>query len=164
MSRSVNLVVLIGNLTRDPEMRYTPKGSAVTSFGIATNRSWTTDEGERKEVADFHNIVAWGRLGEICNQYLRKGRKVYIKGRLTSSSWEDNEGNKKSRVEVTAEDMIIMDSKRVEDFGGEVAPEGGRGAANSSGEDISPEAVSAGVASTEASQNSDDKEGEATPF
>lgn len=116
------MAVLIGNLTRDPEMRYTPKGSPVTTFGVATNRVWTTSEGEKQEATDFHNVAAWGKLAEICNQFLRKGRKVYIQGRIHNSSWDAPDGTKKYRSEVVADDMVILDSKRVEDFEGGAAP------------------------------------------
>ena len=92
MARSLNKVMLIGNLTRDPEMRYTPQGAAVCTFGVATNRSWTTESGEKKEDAEFHNIVAWNKLAEICSQLLKKGRKVYVEGRLSTRSWQGQDG------------------------------------------------------------------------
>lgn len=111
MARSLNRVQLIGNLTRDPELRYTPSGSAVCTFGIATNRSWTTDSGEKREEVDFHNIVAWRKLGELCSQFLVKGRKVYVEGRLTTRSWTGQDGQQKSRTEVVIDDMILLDSK-----------------------------------------------------
>jgi len=111
MAKSLNKVMLIGNLTRDPEMRYTPQGTAVCSFGVATNRSWTTDSGEKKEDADFHNIVAWNKLAEICSQLLKKGRKVYVEGRLSTQSWQGTDGVKKQKTEVIINDMIILDRK-----------------------------------------------------
>lgn len=112
-SRSLNKVMLIGNLTRDPEMRYTPNGTAVCSFGLATNRSWQTgDGGERKEETEFHRIVAWNKLAELCSQLLTKGRKVYIEGRLQTRSWEGPEGEKRQATEVVAEDMVLLDSRR----------------------------------------------------
>ncbi len=111
MAKSLNRVQLIGNLTRDPELRYTPSGSAVCSFGIATNRSWTTDTGEKREEADFHNIVAWRKLAEICSQYLKKGGKVYVEGRLTTRSWIAQDGQQKSRTEVVIDDMIMLDGR-----------------------------------------------------
>ncbi len=111
MARSLNKVQLIGNLTRDPELRYTPSGAAVCTFGIATNRSWTTDTGEKHEEPDFHNIVAWNKLGELCSQLLAKGRKVYVEGRLSTRSWTSQEGQQRSRTEVVIEDMILLDSK-----------------------------------------------------
>lgn len=111
MARSLNKVQLIGNLTRDPELRYTPNGKAVCSFGIATNRYWTTESGEKREEADFHNIVAWNKLAELCSQFLLKGRKVYVEGRLSTRSWTSQDGQQKSRTEVVIDDMILLDSK-----------------------------------------------------
>lgn len=108
MARSVNKVILIGNLTRDPEMRYTPNGQAVVSFGLATNRRWTDKAGEQKEDTEFHNIVAWGKLAELCSQLLKKGRKVYIEGRLQTRSWEGKDGVTRSRTEIVTEDMVVL--------------------------------------------------------
>jgi single-strand DNA-binding protein len=85
--RSVNKVILLGNLTRDPELRYTENKKAVCAFGLATNRNWTTDTGEKREETEFHRIVAWDKLAEVCGQYLKKGRKVYVEGRLQSRSY-----------------------------------------------------------------------------
>jgi single-strand DNA-binding protein len=90
MARSLNRVQLIGNLTRDPELRYTPQGTAVCSFGLATNRSWTTETGEKKEEAEFHRIVAWNKLAELCSQFLTKGKKVYLEGRLSTKNHYGN--------------------------------------------------------------------------
>lgn len=111
MARSLNKVMLIGNLTRDPEMRYTPQGTAVCTFGVATNREWKTESGEKKEDAEFHNIVAWNKLAEICANLLKKGRKVYVEGRLSTRSWEGQDGVKKQRTEVVISDMVILDRK-----------------------------------------------------
>ena len=116
MARSVNMAIIVGNLTRDPELRYTPAGHAVCSFGVATNRTWTTADGERKEEAEFHNVVAWNRLAEICSQYLAKGRKVYIQGRLQTRTWEGQDGVRRSRTEIIADDMVILSPR------GEAAP------------------------------------------
>lgn len=114
-SRSLNKVMLIGNLTRDPELRYLPQGTAVCSFGLATNRSWVpSDSTERKEEAEFHRIVAWNKLAELCSQLLTKGRKVYIEGRLQTRSWETPNGEKRQSTEIVAEDMIILDPRRPE--------------------------------------------------
>ncbi len=114
-SRSLNKVMLIGNLTRDPELRYTPQGSAVCSFGVATNRSWMPSEGgERREETEFHRIVAWNKLAELCSQLLTKGRKVYIEGRLQTRSWETPEGEKRQSTEIVAEDMVLLDSRKPE--------------------------------------------------
>lgn len=119
MARSLNRVQLIGNLTRDPELRYTPQGTAVCSFGLATNRGWTTDSGEKKEEAEFHKIVAWNKLGELCSQLLSKGRKVYVEGRLSTKSWTGQDGAQRTTTEVVIDDMIILDSKRDGESGSE---------------------------------------------
>jgi single-strand DNA-binding protein len=111
MARSLNKVQLIGNLTRDPELRYTPNGNAVCTFGIATNRSWTTEAGEKREEVDFHRIVAWNKLGELCSQFLVKGRKVYVEGRLSTRNWTGQDGAQKTTTEVVIDDMILLDSK-----------------------------------------------------
>jgi len=111
MAKSLNKVMLIGNLTRDPEMRYTPQGTAVCTFGVATNRSWNTDNGEKKEDVEFHNIVAWNKLAEICTQLLKKGRKVYVEGRLATRAWQGTDGAQKQRTEVVINDMVILDKR-----------------------------------------------------
>ncbi len=112
-SRSLNKVILIGNLTRDPELRYTPAGTAVCTIGLATNRSWTTQSGDTKEETEFHRIVAWNKLGELCAQLLAKGRKVYVEGRLATHSWTGQDNVQHTTTEIVIEDMIILDSKRV---------------------------------------------------
>lgn len=112
MAKSLNRVQLIGNLTRDPELRYTPNGTAVCSFGIATNRNWTTDAGEKKDEAEFHNIVAWNKLAELCSQFMVKGSKVYVEGRLATRSWQAQDGTQRSRTEIVISDMILLDGKR----------------------------------------------------
>jgi single-strand DNA-binding protein len=116
MARSVNKVTLIGNLTRDPEMRYTPDGQPVTTFGVATNRRWTTKEGNQKEDAEFHNIVAWGKLAEICSQILKKGRRVYVEGRLKTQSWEGKDGVNRTRTEIVISDMVALDPRSEGDY------------------------------------------------
>ena len=108
--KSLNKVQLIGNLTRDPELKYTPTGAAVATISLATNRSWTTDTGEKKEEADFHRLVAWNKLAEICGQLLKKGRKIYVEGRLSTRSWQDKDGSTKYMTEVILSDMILLDS------------------------------------------------------
>ena len=110
-SRCLNRVMLIGNLTRDPELRYTPAGMAVVSFGLATNRTWITKQGERKEDAQFHRIVAWNKLAELCSQLLSKGRRVYVDGRIQYRDFMDQENNKKQIAEIIIDDMIILDNK-----------------------------------------------------
>ena len=111
MAMSLNRVQLIGNLTRDPEMKQIPGGQVVTSFGIATNLTWTDQSGERQNKVEFHNIVAWRKLAEICGQYLRKGSKVFIEGRLQTRDWEGEDGVKRYRTEIIAENMIMLDRK-----------------------------------------------------
>ena len=112
MARSLNRVQLIGNLTRDPELRYTPQGTAVCTFGVATNRSWMTDAGEKKEDTEFHRIVAWNKLAELCSQLLKKGRKVFVEGRLSTRSWTAQDGAQRTTTEIVINDMIILDNKR----------------------------------------------------
>ena len=111
-SRSLNKVQLIGNLTRDPELRYTPTGAAVCTIGLATNRTWVTESGEKKEESEFHRVVAWNKLAELCSQLLTKGRKIYVEGRLRTNSWQTQDGTQRSTTEIIIEDMIILDSKR----------------------------------------------------
>lgn len=111
-SRSLNKVELIGNLTRDPELRYTPSGQAVANMGLATNRAWKTESGEQKEETEFHRITVWGKLAEICSQHLSKGRKVYIEGRLATRKYTNQAGAEVESTEIVASDMIILDSNR----------------------------------------------------
>src|SRR3990170_2997560 len=111
--RSLNKVILIGNLTRDPELRYTPAGTAVCTLGLATNRQWTTQTGESKEETEFHRIVSWNKLAELCSQLLSKGRKVYVEGRLATRSWTGQDGNQRTTTEIVIDDMIILDSKKI---------------------------------------------------
>lgn len=111
MSRSLNKVQLIGNLTRDPELKYTPQGTAVCTFGLATNRQWTTDSGEQKEDVEFHRIVAWRKLAELCSQLLSKGRKVYLEGRLNTNKWTGQDGVERRTTEIVINDMLILDPK-----------------------------------------------------
>lgn len=105
--------MLIGNLTRDPELRYTPTGAAVCTIGLATNRYWTTESGEKKEETEFHRVVAWNKLAELCSQLLTKGRKIYVEGRLRTSTWQANDGTQRNTTEIVIEDMILLDSRRV---------------------------------------------------
>jgi len=107
----LNKVMLIGRLTRDPEARTTPQGIAVTNFGLATNRVWKDQQGNKQDATEFHNIVAWRRLAEICAQYLTKGRQIYIEGHLQTRSWEDQDGKKNYRTEVVADNMIMLGSR-----------------------------------------------------
>lgn len=112
MAFSLNRVQLIGNLTRDPEMRQTASGQTIATFSVATNFTWTDQSGVRQTKADFHNVVAWRRLAEICGQYLKKGRKVFVEGRLTHREWEGPDGVKRTRTEIVLENMIMLDSGR----------------------------------------------------
>jgi single-strand DNA-binding protein len=107
---SVNKVILVGNLGAEPEVRYTPSGKAVASFNLATREQWTGKDGEKGEKTEWHRIVAWARLGEICGEYLHKGSQVYIEGRLQTRTWEDREGNKRSTTEIVAQTMQMLGS------------------------------------------------------
>lgn len=106
-SRSLNKVMLIGNLTRDPELKYTPNGAAVCTFGLATNSSWKGQDGNVQEITEFHNIVCWNKLAEICSQLLKVGSKVYLEGELRTRMWEDDKG-KHYRTEVKISDMMLL--------------------------------------------------------
>jgi len=107
----LNKVMLIGNLTRDPEMRMTPSGQSVSTFSVATNRKWKGNDGETKDDAQFHEIVIWGKLAEIAEQYLSKGKKIYIEGRLQTRNWEGQDGVKRNKTEIVATDLIMLDRK-----------------------------------------------------
>lgn len=107
----LNKVMLIGRLTRDPESKTTPQGVALTTFGLATGRVWKDNQGNQRDATEFHNIVAWRRLAEICAQYLSKGRQVYIEGHLQTRSWEGQDGKKNYRTEVVAANMIMLGSR-----------------------------------------------------
>ncbi|MFH1351577.1 MAG: single-stranded DNA-binding protein [Pseudomonadota bacterium] len=104
----INKVILIGRLGRDPEVRYTPSGSAVANFTIATSEQWTGKDGEKQERTEWHSIVAWGRLGEICGEYLHKGSQIYIEGRIQTRSWEDKEGVKRYKTEIIVQSMQML--------------------------------------------------------
>ena len=108
MSKSINQVILMGNLTRDPELRTTPGGQSVCSFGLAVNRSWQGQDGTQQDAVDYFDITAWGKLGELVSQYLSKGRRCLIMGRLSFRSWEQD-GQKRSKVEVVANDVTFLD-------------------------------------------------------
>ena len=111
-TRSLNKVLLIGNLTRDPELKYTPQGTSVCQFGLATNREWTDSSGQKQEGAEFHQVVAWGKLAEICSQLLAKGRKIYVEGRLQTRSWKTADGQDRRMTEVVMEEMIALDAPK----------------------------------------------------
>jgi single-strand DNA-binding protein len=112
MARSLNKVLIIGNLTRDPELRYTPQGTAVVTFSVATNRQWKTESGESKDSAEFHRIVAWDKLAEICGKMLKKGMRVYVEGRLQTRNWQAQDGAQKSTTEIVISDMLMLDSRK----------------------------------------------------
>lgn len=118
-SRSLNRAILVGNLTRDPELKYTPSGTAVCTFGVATNRSWTTQDGQVKEDVQYHRIVAWQKLAELCGKLLNKGRKVYLEGRITYRSFIGKDGQQRSITEIVLDDFIVFgDGKRTVMEGG----------------------------------------------
>ena len=108
----MNKIIVIGHLGRDPEMRYTPNGQAVTSFSVASSRRYTTSGGEQREETEWFNVSAWGKLGETCNQYLTKGRRVYVEGRLKSSTWTGNDGEARFRNEITANQILMLDREK----------------------------------------------------
>lgn len=119
MAMSLNRVQIIGNLTRDPELRQIPGGQTVATFSVATNFSWKDQSGQKQEKSEFHNIVAWRKLAEICGQYLKKGGKVFIEGRLQTRDWEGEDGVKRYRTEIIAENMIMLDRKGASSTGGD---------------------------------------------
>jgi single-strand DNA-binding protein len=127
MAGTLNKALLIGRLTRDPELRYTPSGTAVCNFSVATNRYSTGDDGQRREQTDYHDVVVWNqgnrKLAELCSQYLQKGRMVYVEGRIQTRSWDDAQtGQKRYRTEINAQDVQFLDSQR--DGGGAASGNG----------------------------------------
>lgn len=108
---NLNKAMIIGNVTRDPELKNTPSGQSVVSFGVATNLVWTDQSGQQQKKTEFHNIIAWRKLAEVCAKYLKKGSKVYVEGRLQTTDWTGNDGVKRYRTEIVAENMIMLDSK-----------------------------------------------------
>lgn len=140
----LNKVILIGNLGRDPELRYTANGQPVANFSIATTESWNSKAGERESRTEWHRIVAWGKLAEICGEYLAKGKQVYIEGKLQTREWEDREGNKRQTTEIVARELQMLgrrgDSEGASggDFGG------GPGPSESGPSDASPAPASQG--------------------
>ena len=118
MAGFLNKAMIIGNLGRDPEMRYPQGGQAVTNFSVATNRRWTSQDGEAHEETEWHRIVAWGRLGETCNEYLSKGSSVYVEGRIQTREYEDREGVTRRATEVVASEMQMLDRRQRADGGG----------------------------------------------
>jgi len=109
--RSINKVIIIGNVTRDPEIKQTTSGQPIATFGIATNRDWMTRNGERHTSSEFHEVVAWSKLADICSKYIRKGKLIYIEGYLKTRSWDTPEGVKKFRTEIVVNDLIMLDKR-----------------------------------------------------
>ena len=134
MSRGLNKVMIIGNLGKDPEMRYTPSGKPVTTFNVATSRTWNTSSGERRTETEWFTVVAWNRLAEQCNQFLGKGRLVYVEGRLRSRTWESQEGEKRVRNEIVADKVTFLDRQAS-------APLPEEGAEDASIGEVSPEDI-----------------------
>ncbi len=114
-SRSINRVILLGNLTRDPELKHTPNRTSVCTFGLATNRSWTTADGHTKEEAQYHRIVAWQKLAELCSKLLVKGKKVYVEGRITYRDYTTKDGQKKTVAEIVLDDFIVFNEGKKAD-------------------------------------------------
>jgi single-strand DNA-binding protein len=113
--RSVNKVILVGNLTRDPEIKQTTNGQLIAAFGLATNREWITKDGQKQISAEFHELVAWAKLAEICERYLRRGKLVYVEGYLKTRRFDLPDGSKKYRTEVVVEDLIMLDKRAQDD-------------------------------------------------
>ncbi len=111
MSNSVNKVILVGRLGKDPELKYTQGGTPVAKFSLATDETWKDQSGERQTRTEWHNIVAWRKLAEICGQYLNKGKLIYIEGKLQTRSWDDKEGNKRYTTEIVADNMVMLSAK-----------------------------------------------------
>ncbi len=150
----LNRAQIIGRLTQDPELRQTGGGQSVCSFSVATNRSWKDQSGETKEQAEFHNLVAWGKLAEIASNYLKKGRRVYVEGRIQTRSWEDNNGQKHWKTEIIAENLIMLDSKN----------EGGGGSSYSNNEEKSSQSEDFSPTPASSGNQDDDVSIEDVPF
>lgn len=147
--RSLNKVMLIGNLTRDPNVRYTPNSTAVASFGLATNRSWTpADGGDKQERVDFHNVVAWSKLAEICGQLLHKGDKVFVEGRIQTRDWKTESGEVRKVTEIIIDNMMLL-SSRGGKFGEEDMSESSGGSSSSTNDKNVEESLPAESAQVE---------------
>jgi single-strand DNA-binding protein len=158
-SRSLNKVFLIGNLTRNPVIRQTNNGSVVCSFGLATNSTWKDSKGNLQERTEFHNIVAWNKLGEICAQILAVGMLVYIEGELRTRTWEDANGNKHFKTEIKLEDMKLLDDKGKKGVGLDAAKTAGETMGTDEAiveEEITPEVSAAPAPTAEKSNDGDD--------
>lgn len=121
--KSVNKVILVGNITRDPQVKETASGQPIVTFGLATNREWSTKNGEHKSLAEYHNIAAWGHLAEICQKYLQKGKLIYVEGYLKTRSWMSPEEIKMFRTEIVIQDMIMLDKRDAEKIDEQILPE-----------------------------------------
>jgi single-strand DNA-binding protein len=159
---NLNKAMIIGNLTRDPEVRTTPQGTSVASFSVATNFVWTDQSGQKQEKAEYHNVVAWRKLAEIIGQYLKKGSKVYIEGRLSTRDWTGQDGAKKYRTEITAENMIMLDSRG--SGGGDYKPAAAAPAKEADLPTIEQEAPTESAPSTPSDSDSDEIKLEDIPF
>ena len=129
----LNKVMLIGNVGKDPEMRYTANGSAVTKFSLAVNRNFTSGDGERREETEWFDIVTWAKLAELCSQFVQKGRQVYVEGRLQTRSWEGQDGQKRTSLDITADNVISLERRPRDDEGGFVGAPTGAGASGGGG-------------------------------
>lgn len=157
----VNKVILVGNLGRDPEVRYTKSGQAVASFSLATSERWTGKDGNKEEKTEWHRIVAWGKLGEICGEYLSKGKQVYIEGRLQTREWEDNDGNKKQTTEIVANNMTMLGQAG---GGSGSGYEGGSSSGGSHGSSSQGSSSKSSASNSSSSGGSDDFEDDDIPF
>jgi len=158
--RSVNKVILIGNLTRDPELKTTTSGQSIVTLGLATNRQWTTSSREKRSSAEFHECVAWAKLAEICRDHLRKGMLVYVEGYLKTRSWDMEDGTRRFRTEIVLQDMIILEKRKdgEDDFvpEGDMAFAGGEDRMPMGDEGAAPSAASAPAASGDLTASIDD--------
>jgi len=132
MAGGVNKAIVVGNLGSDPEVRFTPSGQAVANFRIATNESWTDKSGQKQERTEWHRIVVWGKLGELCGEYLAKGRQAYVEGRLQTREWNDKEGKKNYTTEIVAQNVVFLGGRDGASAGA------GRGKARGAEEDFGP--------------------------
>ncbi len=155
MSTGENKVILLGFLGRDPEVRYTKAGQAVASFSLATSEKWTGKDGNKEEKTEWHRIVAWGKLGEICGEYLSKGKQVYIEGRLQTREWDDKDGNKKQTTEIVASNMTML---------GQAGGGGGSGYEGGSSSGGSRSSSNSSVSQGSSSGGHDDFEDDNIPF
>lgn len=135
-NRCMNKVILVGNLTRDPELRYTPEGIPVCTFGLATNRTWTTNDGQKKEEVQYHRIVAWQKLAELCAKILTKGKKIYIEGRLTYRTFTGKDNQEKNITEIVLDDFISFDSRKKDSNNEEMAKEEIKSETNKDSNDV----------------------------